>query len=153
MTLGWGTKLRVEKLQAPSCPGEDVSLSCKVEAALPLCPSLTIREAGNGQGWVWGPVSTRTLYLMLEEPFFFLPDRKRFKTCTYSLGIKSFHPSANKFPAPILHVRWKGKRSVEHGPEGRAPSTQDLIRGASAQELLAQCLSRSLLLEKEESKR
>ncbi|XP_039078077.1 germinal-center associated nuclear protein [Hyaena hyaena] len=69
------------------------------------------------------------------------------------LGIKSFHPSANKFPAPILHVRWKGKRSVEHGPEGRAPSTQDLIRGASAQELLSQCLSRSLLLEKEESKR
>ncbi|XP_077611507.1 germinal-center associated nuclear protein [Crocuta crocuta] len=69
------------------------------------------------------------------------------------LGIKSFHPSTNKFPAPILHVRWKGKRSVEHGPEGRAPSTQDLIRGASAQELLAQCLSRSLLLEKEESKR
>ena len=47
----------------------------------------------------------------------------------------------------------KGKRSVERGPEGRVPSTQDLMRGASAQELLAQCLSRSLLLEKEESKR
>ncbi|XP_058588291.1 germinal-center associated nuclear protein isoform X1 [Neofelis nebulosa] len=69
------------------------------------------------------------------------------------LGIKSLHPSANKFPAPILHMHWKGKRNVEHGPEGRAPSTQDLMRGASAQELLAQCLSRSLLLEKEESKR
>ncbi|XP_072594589.1 germinal-center associated nuclear protein [Vulpes vulpes] len=69
------------------------------------------------------------------------------------LGIKSFHPAANTFPAPLLHVHQKGKRSVERGPEGRVPSTQDLMRGASAQELLAQCLSRSLLLEKEESKR
>ncbi|XP_027950549.1 germinal-center associated nuclear protein isoform X1 [Eumetopias jubatus] len=68
------------------------------------------------------------------------------------LGIKSFHP-ANKFPAPLLHMHRKGKRNVEHGPEGRVPSTQDLMCGASAQELLAQCLSRSLLLEKEESKR
>jgi len=47
----------------------------------------------------------------------------------------------------------KGKRNVEHGPEGRVPSTQDLMCRASAQELLAQCLSQSLLLEKEESKR
>ncbi|XP_064433735.1 germinal-center associated nuclear protein isoform X3 [Mirounga angustirostris] len=68
------------------------------------------------------------------------------------LGIKSFHP-ANKFPAPLLHTHRKGKRNVEHGPEGRVPSTQDLMCGASAQELLAQCLSQSLLLEKEESKR
>lgn len=84
---------------------------------------------------------------------FLLHDHKHFKTCTYSLGIKSLHPSANKFPAPVLHMHWKGKRNVEHGPEGRAPGTQDLMHGASAQELLAQCLSRSLLLEKEESKR
>ncbi|XP_026354607.1 germinal-center associated nuclear protein isoform X1 [Ursus arctos] len=68
------------------------------------------------------------------------------------LGIKSFHP-ANKFPAPLVHMHRKGKRNVECGPEGRVPSTQDLMCGSSAQELLAQCLSRSLLLEKEESKR
>lgn len=90
---------------------------------------------------------------MLEEPFSLFPDCNHFKTCTYSLGIKSYHPAANTFPAPLLHVHQKGKRSVERGPEGRVPSTQDLMRGASAQELLAQCLSRSLLLEKEESKR
>uniref|UniRef100_A0A673VRF6 Germinal-center associated nuclear protein n=1 Tax=Suricata suricatta TaxID=37032 RepID=A0A673VRF6_SURSU len=68
------------------------------------------------------------------------------------LGVKSLHPS-NKFPAPILRTHQKGKKSAERGPEGRAPSTRDLMRGASAQELLAQRLSRSLLLEKEESKR
>ncbi|XP_047573634.1 germinal-center associated nuclear protein isoform X3 [Lutra lutra] len=68
------------------------------------------------------------------------------------LGIKSFH-SANKFPAPLLHMHRKGKRNVERSPEGVVPSTQDLMCGASTQELLAQCLSRSLLLEKEESKR
>ncbi|XP_036098628.1 germinal-center associated nuclear protein isoform X1 [Molossus molossus] len=66
---------------------------------------------------------------------------------------KSFNPSANKFPTPLLHVHRKGKRSAEHGQEGQIPSTEDLMRGASAQELLAQCLSSSLLLEKEESKR
>ncbi|XP_004429738.1 PREDICTED: germinal-center associated nuclear protein [Ceratotherium simum simum] len=69
------------------------------------------------------------------------------------LGIKSFHPSANKFPTPFLHVHCKGRRSVECGREGRIPSTEDLMRGASAHERLAQCLSSSLLLEKEESKR
>uniref|UniRef100_M3XQJ1 Germinal-center associated nuclear protein n=2 Tax=Mustela putorius furo TaxID=9669 RepID=M3XQJ1_MUSPF len=68
------------------------------------------------------------------------------------LGIKSFHP-ANKFPAPLLHMHRKGKRNVERSPERVVPSTQGLVCGASAQELLAQCLSRSLLLEKEESKR
>ncbi|XP_057553938.1 germinal-center associated nuclear protein isoform X2 [Hippopotamus amphibius kiboko] len=69
------------------------------------------------------------------------------------LGIRSFHPSANKLPTPLLHVHRKGKKGVEHGREGRIPSTEDLMRGASAQELLAQCLSSSLLLEKEENKR
>ncbi|KAJ8793652.1 hypothetical protein J1605_003660 [Eschrichtius robustus] len=69
------------------------------------------------------------------------------------LGIRSFHPSANKLPTRLLHGHRKGKRGVEHGREGRIPSTKDLMHGASAQELLAQCLSSSLLLEKEESKR
>nr|XP_014715316.2 germinal-center associated nuclear protein isoform X2 [Equus asinus] len=69
------------------------------------------------------------------------------------LGIKSFHPSANKFPTPLLHMHRKGKRSVECGREGWIPNAEDLMRGASAHELLAQCLSSSLLLEKEESKR
>ncbi|KAK2501949.1 hypothetical protein MC885_014224 [Smutsia gigantea] len=78
---------------------------------------------------------------------------RRFKTCTYSLGRKSSHPSATKFPTPLLHVHGKGKRSVERGREGRVSSSEDLTRGASAQELLAQCLASGLLLEKEESKR
>ncbi|XP_036204202.1 germinal-center associated nuclear protein isoform X3 [Myotis myotis] len=69
------------------------------------------------------------------------------------LETKTLHPSANKFPTPLLHVHRKGKRSAECGREGPVPSTEDLMRGASAQELLAQCLSSSLLLEKEESKR
>ncbi|XP_059777746.1 germinal-center associated nuclear protein isoform X2 [Balaenoptera ricei] len=69
------------------------------------------------------------------------------------LGIRSFHPSANKLPTRLLHGHRKGKRGVERGREGRIPSTEDLMHGASAQELLAQCLSSSLLLEKEESKR
>ncbi|XP_045859466.1 germinal-center associated nuclear protein isoform X2 [Meles meles] len=68
------------------------------------------------------------------------------------LGIKSSHP-ADKFPAPLPHTHRKGKRNVECSPEVVVPSTQDLMCGASTQELLAQCLSRSLLLEKEESKR
>nr|XP_036879511.1 germinal-center associated nuclear protein isoform X2 [Manis javanica] len=75
------------------------------------------------------------------------------KTCTYSLGRKSSHPSATKFPTPLLHMHGKRKRSVERGREGRPPSSEDLTRGASAQERLAQCLSRGLLLEKGESKR
>ncbi|KAK2089689.1 Germinal-center associated nuclear protein, partial [Saguinus oedipus] len=45
------------------------------------------------------------------------------------------------------------KRSTECGREGRVPSTEDLMRGASAEERLTQCLSSSLLLEKEENKR
>ncbi|XP_036304113.1 germinal-center associated nuclear protein isoform X2 [Pipistrellus kuhlii] len=69
------------------------------------------------------------------------------------LESKTFHSSANKFSTPLLHVHRKGKRSAEGGREGLVPSTEDLMRGASAQELLAQCLSSSLLLEKEESKR
>lgn len=99
------------------------------------------------------PQST-ALYLMPEEPFLPLfPDRKHFKTCTYSLGIRSFHPSANKLRTPLLHGHRKGKRGVKRGREGRIPGTDDLMHRASAQELLAQCLSSSLLLEKEESKR
>ncbi|XP_029069741.1 germinal-center associated nuclear protein [Monodon monoceros] len=69
------------------------------------------------------------------------------------LGIRSFHPSANKLRTPLLHGHRKGKRGAERGREGRIPSTDDLMHRASAQELLAQCLSSSLLLEKEESKR
>ncbi|XP_009232349.4 germinal-center associated nuclear protein [Pongo abelii] len=69
------------------------------------------------------------------------------------LGIKPFHPSANNFPIPLLHMHRNWKRSTEYGREGRIPSTEDLMRGASAEELLAQCLSSSLLLEKEENNR
>ncbi|XP_062932104.1 germinal-center associated nuclear protein isoform X2 [Cynocephalus volans] len=69
------------------------------------------------------------------------------------LGIKSLHPSAKNFPTPLLRVHCKGKRSADCGQEGRIPSAEDLMRGASAEELLAQCLSSSLLLEKEENKR
>ncbi|XP_048202018.1 germinal-center associated nuclear protein [Perognathus longimembris pacificus] len=68
------------------------------------------------------------------------------------LGIKSYHPSASNFPTPLLQVHQKGKRSTERGPKG-SPSAEDLMRGASAEELLIQCLSSSLLLEKEENKR
>ncbi|EPY77857.1 hypothetical protein CB1_001169011 [Camelus ferus] len=46
----------------------------------------------------------------------------------------------------------QAKRNVERGREGRLPSAEELTQGASAQELLAQCLSSGLLLEKEESK-
>uniref|UniRef100_A0A2K5HF91 Germinal-center associated nuclear protein n=1 Tax=Colobus angolensis palliatus TaxID=336983 RepID=A0A2K5HF91_COLAP len=69
------------------------------------------------------------------------------------LGIKPFHPSANNFPIPWLHMHRNWRRSTEGGREGRIPRTEDLMRGASAEELLAQCLSSSLLLEKEENKR
>ncbi|KAF6120263.1 minichromosome maintenance complex component 3 associated protein [Phyllostomus discolor] len=69
------------------------------------------------------------------------------------LGTKSSHPSATKFATPSLHMHLNGKRNAERGREGQVPSTEDLMRGASAQELLVQCLSSSLLLEKEESKR
>lgn len=66
-------------------------------------------------------------------------------------GIKSFHPTSS-FPTPLLHVRHKGKKKEEGGREGSL-STEDLLRGASAEELLAQCLNNSLLEEKEENKR
>ncbi|XP_028629749.1 germinal-center associated nuclear protein [Grammomys surdaster] len=66
--------------------------------------------------------------------------------------MKSFHPPTSSFPTPLLHVRHKGKKREESGREG-SPSTQDLMRGASAEELLAQSLSNSLLEEKEENKR
>ncbi|XP_047419837.1 germinal-center associated nuclear protein isoform X3 [Sciurus carolinensis] len=69
------------------------------------------------------------------------------------LGIKSFHSSTSNFPTPLPHVHHKGKRNAECDREERNLSAEDLIRGASAQELLAQCLSSSLLLEKEENKR
>uniref|UniRef100_A0A8C0W5R3 Germinal-center associated nuclear protein n=1 Tax=Castor canadensis TaxID=51338 RepID=A0A8C0W5R3_CASCN len=64
----------------------------------------------------------------------------------------SFHPSASNFPTPLLHLHHKGKRNAEWGREGSL-SAEDLMRGASAEELLVQCLSNSLLLEKEENKR
>ncbi|KAM7319048.1 hypothetical protein ACRRTK_022160 [Alexandromys fortis] len=67
-------------------------------------------------------------------------------------GTKAFHPSASSFPTPLLHVHHKGKKNEESGREGNF-STDNLMRGASAEELLAQCLSSSLLEEKEENKR
>lgn len=66
--------------------------------------------------------------------------------------IKSSHPPASSFPTPLLHVRQKGKKREESGREGGL-RTEDLMRGASAEELLAQSLSSSLLEEKEENKR
>ncbi|XP_032342237.1 germinal-center associated nuclear protein [Camelus ferus] len=68
-------------------------------------------------------------------------------------GIRPLHPSANKLSTPSLHMPRQAKRNVERGREGRLPSAEELTQGASAQELLAQCLSSGLLLEKEESKR
>ncbi|XP_055975521.1 germinal-center associated nuclear protein [Sorex fumeus] len=68
-------------------------------------------------------------------------------------GSRSVHFSANSFPTPLLPVHRKGRRSAVSNQERRAPSVEELVRGASAQELLTQCLSSSLLLEKEESQR
>ncbi|XP_014437448.1 germinal-center associated nuclear protein [Tupaia chinensis] len=82
-----------------------------------------------------------------------LQTQKELQLSQGRLGIKSSHPSANNFPTPLLHGHRKGKRSMEHGREGRIPNAEDLMRGASAEELLAQCLSSSLLLEKEDNKR
>ncbi|KAM4887047.1 germinal-center associated nuclear protein [Thomomys bottae] len=78
--------------------------------------------------------------------------QKELQLSQRSLGIKSFHPSASNFPTPLLQLHQEGKRSAECGPEGR-PSAENLTRGAPAEELLIQCLSSGLLLEKEESKR
>lgn len=66
--------------------------------------------------------------------------------------MKSSHPPTSSFPTPLLHVRQKGKKREESGREGGVRA-EDLMRGASAEELLAQSLSSSLLEEKEESKR
>lgn len=67
-------------------------------------------------------------------------------------GMRSIHPPTSTFPTPLLHVHQKGKKKEESGREGSL-STEDLLRGASAEELLAQSLSSSLLEEKEENKR
>lgn len=67
------------------------------------------------------------------------------------LGTKAFHPASK--PTPLRLFDCKGKRSVEPCHERRLPHPEDLMCGASPQELLAQCLSSSLLLEKEENKR
>uniref|UniRef100_A0A8C3WDS9 Germinal-center associated nuclear protein n=1 Tax=Catagonus wagneri TaxID=51154 RepID=A0A8C3WDS9_9CETA len=70
------------------------------------------------------------------------------------LGIRPFHPPANKPPARILRVHGRRRSSVERGRERRLPSPEEaLLRGASAQEPLVQRLSSRLLLEKEESTR
>ncbi|XP_021566811.1 germinal-center associated nuclear protein isoform X2 [Carlito syrichta] len=82
-----------------------------------------------------------------------LQTQKELQLSQGRLGIKPFHPSANDCPTPLLHMYHKGKRSTERGPEGKIPSSEDLTQGASAEELLTQCLSSSLLLEKEENKR
>lgn len=66
--------------------------------------------------------------------------------------MRSIHPPTSTFPTPLLHVHQKGKKKEESGREGSL-STEDLLRGASAEELLAQSLSSSLLEEKEENKR
>ncbi|XP_049641597.1 germinal-center associated nuclear protein [Suncus etruscus] len=65
---------------------------------------------------------------------------------------KTALPSANSFPAPLLPMHQKGKRSGVCG-KGSVPSAEDLVRGASAQELLVQSLSSRLLLEQEESQK
>ncbi|XP_004632031.1 germinal-center associated nuclear protein [Octodon degus] len=69
------------------------------------------------------------------------------------LGIKTFHPSARKFSTPLLHVHCKELRNADSCQLGRSLSAEDLVRGASTEELLAECLSSSLLQEKEDSKR
>ncbi|XP_007946869.1 germinal-center associated nuclear protein [Orycteropus afer afer] len=69
------------------------------------------------------------------------------------LGMKSLYSSGNHFPAPLLHVHLKQKRSTVAGQEGGIRSAEDLICGASVGERLSQCLSSSLLLEKEENRR
>lgn len=66
--------------------------------------------------------------------------------------MKRPHPATPLVPGSLRGHR-RGKRPAERGLEGRVPSTEELTRRASAQELLAQCLSSRLLLEKEESKR
>lgn len=69
------------------------------------------------------------------------------------LGMKLSHP-AGKFPTlSSLHGHHRVKKSWERGPEERVPSTEQLMCGASSQELLAQRLSSRLLLEREDSKR
>ncbi|XP_005375988.1 PREDICTED: germinal-center associated nuclear protein isoform X1 [Chinchilla lanigera] len=69
------------------------------------------------------------------------------------LGIKTFNSSASNFPTPLLHMHCKRKRNAECSGLGRSLSAKDLVRGASAEELLAECLSSSLLQEKEDNKR
>lgn len=69
-----------------------------------------------------------------------------------SSGMKCPPPATQLAPGALGGPRG-GKRPAERGPERRVPSTEELTRGASAQELLAQCLSSGLLLEKEESRR
>ncbi|XP_040842702.1 germinal-center associated nuclear protein [Ochotona curzoniae] len=81
-----------------------------------------------------------------------LQTQKELQLSQGSLGMKSFHPSPNNFPAPLFHVHPR-KRSAERGREGRGASAEELLRGASAEELLVQCLSSSLMLEKEENQR
>lgn len=66
--------------------------------------------------------------------------------------MKRPHPETQLAPGSLGGHR-RGKRPAERGLEGRVPSTEELTRRASAQELLAQCLCSRLLLEKEESKR
>ncbi|XP_039735713.1 germinal-center associated nuclear protein isoform X2 [Pteropus medius] len=77
---------------------------------------------------------------------------ERISRRAYSLGMKRPHPATPLVPGSLRGHR-RGKRPAERGLEGRVPSTEELTRRASAQELLAQCLSSRLLLEKEESKR
>ncbi|KAG8516569.1 Germinal-center associated nuclear protein [Galemys pyrenaicus] len=66
---------------------------------------------------------------------------------------RSFLPSANELSALSPPECRRGLRSPKPSTEGLPGGGGELLRGASAQELLTQCLSRGLLLEKEESRR
>ncbi|XP_006893986.1 PREDICTED: germinal-center associated nuclear protein [Elephantulus edwardii] len=68
------------------------------------------------------------------------------------LRIKSLHPS-HRFPSPLHHIRVKQNRSPATGRDRGVPSAEELISGASPEERLSQCLSSSLLREKEENRR
>lgn len=57
-----------------------------------------------------------------------------------SLGIKSFHVSANSVPTLLHHGHRRWKRAMECIGNGKIPSVEDLRHGDSAQEFLAQCL-------------
>nr|XP_058152360.1 germinal-center associated nuclear protein isoform X1 [Dasypus novemcinctus] len=68
-------------------------------------------------------------------------------------GVKSLCSSGRAPSTPTLQAHPARTRSAEHGRAARVPSAEELTRDTPARELLSQRLSRSLLLEKEESQR